>query len=616
MQSLPHLTKRGNVYQWRRRSRRQSTGIVDIKLSLGTTDLRSALILSRKISAESDIVMEKLEDRQITAVEARKWLANVVHLERAKIERLQMLRRFDTKDPADDLRHDDAVRSVWQHIAKSGLNAKLPDDVPEHDLRKTNLEMIRADLTGDVRARIVARDFRVLTGREELSAMEIVALMNLMIEGKAAAWNRCEDALAPMATIADEMCQDDPGLMGAVADDPPTPVSIEVCPAPAAASYVQPDQPAHPPALPAPLSHSLADEPTLDPTISAIVQRMNEIKRSENIEEKTLRQYESFANLFTCLTGISDIRTLRQHQVKAFRADLSRMPKSWGKSPKDRNATRDQIMKRAQSLPADKVGLSVGTINRHLEHLGQIVEWALDEGLSLDPRLKPTKARLSDPVRDRDKKPAFTEEQLLKLFKSPVWQGSKSEHFQTRPGPNVYENGIYWCPLIGAYTGARREEIAGLGVSDIITVDGITCFSIEDSEIRRIKNISSKRIVPVHSRLIQLGFLSYVKRQASQGHTDIFPGLREPKSGAHGKKVGRRMRQIVDGVFGPSGARLSFQSLRHYVQNAMEDELGISDKVVRDIVGHEGKDVHEKTYSKHAPTERLREAINALPVVF
>lgn len=134
--------------------------------------------------------------------------------------------------------------------------------------------------------------------------------MNLMIEGKAAAWNRCDEVLAPMAIIADEMFQDDPGLMGALTDDPPAPVSIEACPAPAAISFIQPDQPANPPALPAPVSHTHADEPPLDPTISAIVQRMNEIKRAENIEEKTLRQYESFANLFTCLTGSSSVVAL------------------------------------------------------------------------------------------------------------------------------------------------------------------------------------------------------------------------------------------------------------------------------------------------------------------
>ncbi|WP_323033242.1 hypothetical protein [Paracoccus sp. (in: a-proteobacteria)] len=99
-------------------------------------------------------------------------------------------------------------------------------------------------------------------------------------------------------------------------------------------------------------------------------------------------------------------------------------------------------MERHKSLPADKVGLSVGTVNRHLEHLGQIVEWALDEGTKLDERLKPAKLRRKDGVRDRDKKEAFTEAQLLKLFKSPVWQGSESEYYQTRPGNTEVVAGI------------------------------------------------------------------------------------------------------------------------------------------------------------------------------
>lgn len=92
--------------------------------------------------------------------------------------------------------------------------------------------------------------------------------------------------------------------------------------------------------------------------------------------------------------------------------------------------------------------------------------------------------------------------------------------------------------------------------------EGIPCFFIEDSEIRRIKNISSKRLVPIHSRLIELGFLDHVKRMKDQG-TELFPRLREPKSGKHGKKLGLRMRQIFDDTLGPTASGLSFNSLRH-----------------------------------------------------
>jgi hypothetical protein len=45
----------------------------------------------------------------------------------------------------------------------------------------------------------------------------------------------------------------------------------------------------------------------MDLTLRAIVERMNAIKRTEGIEEKTLRQYLSFAVLFAMLTGLDDL---------------------------------------------------------------------------------------------------------------------------------------------------------------------------------------------------------------------------------------------------------------------------------------------------------------------
>ncbi|WP_313138047.1 site-specific integrase [Paracoccus jeotgali] len=585
MLNQPHLSKRGNVYQWRRRLRRQSTGIVDIKLSLGTTDLRCAHILSRRISAESDVVMEQLTHQQITPDMARRWLASVITKERAKIEKLKLLHRFDSRDPADDNRHDQATANAWAQVNADGLHGATSD----HPLVSLNLDIIRDDLTSEARQNIIQRDFKVLTGHPQLSAFDRSKLISLLIAGKAAAWKRHEDALADIDAAADELWDSASHVLSPETEPP----------------ALSP-QPAHAP-------EEGADN--LDPDMHAVVSRMNDMKRSEGIEEKTLRQYESFVGLFTTLTGISDVRLIRQTDATGFRAALYKLPKSWGKSPADRNASRDEIMARAAKLPPEKVGLSIGTINRHLEHLGQIVEWASDEGITVNPKLKPGKLRRKDTVRDCDKKQAFTETELNRLFKAPVWTGSKSEYHQTDPGHDIYRNGTYWTPLLGAFTGARREEIAGLAPADIVEVDGIACLNIEDSELRRIKNISSKRVVPIHSRLIELGFLDFVETARAKGQPELFPDLREPATGKHGRKLGRRMRQIVDKTFGAEGAGLSFHSLRHYVQGTLEHVPEVTDKVLRDIVGHEGKDTHERTYSKRAPAAVLQAAIEKLPAV-
>lgn len=74
------------------------------------------------------------------------------------------------------------------------------------------------------------------------------------------------------------------------------------------------------------------------------------------------------------------------------------------------------------------------------------------------------------------------------------------------------------------------------------------------------------------------------------------------------------MRTIIDNCFGDEGSKLSFHSLRHYAQNELANS-GVESRIVRDIIGHEGEDVHDKVYTKTAPVAVLAEAIEKLPVV-
>ena len=62
-------------------------------------------------------------------------------------------------------------------------------------------------------------------------------------------------------------------------------------------------------------------------------------------------------------------------------------------------------------------------------------------------------------------------------------------------------------------------------------------------------------------------------------------------------------------------AGLSFHSLRHYAQAVLEHVPDVTDKVLRDIVGHEGKGAHERTYSKPTPPAVLQAAIERLSAV-
>lgn len=553
--------------------RRLSTGFVDIKLSLRTTDTRLGCMLARKLSAESDIIMTQAAHNLISESDARKWLAVVIAQERQKIARLDLIRRLDSSDPIDDQRYDHAMQAALGHIATWGIHAAHSAEATP--VEADQIELLRRDLTSDSRRRITLRDYRETTGKEQPSALETLEVMDLYIQGKHAAWvnPNPDEALSGSQQPIENAASGTPDISGAQGSiNPEVPLIIP-------------------------------ETTPFNPEIREVVARMNALKRSEGIEEKTLRQYESFAALFITLTGISDVRLIRQSHASAFRADLYKLPKAWGKSPKDATATRDEIMGRSANLPPEKVGLSVGTINRHLEHLNQIISWAADEGIAVDPKLKPAKLRRKETTRSRDKRDAFTEGDLTRLFQAPVWQE-----------PGQPRDGNFWGPLLGAYTGARRAEIAGLVVSDVIEADSIPCLHIRHNALRRIKNMASDRILPIHSHLLELGFMAHVEAMRAKGASALFPEQGESRSPIWGRKLGRFMRDMLDEQLGENGASLSFHSFRHYVQNAL-DRQGVGDKVVRDVIGHEGKDEHEKTYRKQSLMTEMKAAIEALPRV-
>lgn len=73
----------------------------------------------------------------------------------------------------------------------------------------------------------------------------------------------------------------------------------------------------------------------------------------------------------------------------------------------------------------------------------------------------------------------------------------------------------YWSTLLFLYTGARRNEIAALTPYDVKQdeASNIWYFDITDEEeTKRLKTVAAKRFVPVHSKLIEYGFLEYIEK--------------------------------------------------------------------------------------------------------
>lgn len=75
----------------------------------------------------------------------------------------------------------------------------------------------------------------------------------------------------------------------------------------------------------------------------------------------------------------------------------------------------------------------------------------------------------------------------------------------------------YWMPLMALFSGARLGEIGNLQVQTFEIRDGVKVFEILDG-----KTSSSKRTIPIHSQLLELGLWDYAMALKARGVTHLF----------------------------------------------------------------------------------------------
>lgn len=156
----------------------------------------------------------------------------------------------------------------------------------------------------------------------------------------------------------------------------------------------------------------------------------------------------------------------------------------------------------------------------------------------------------------------------------------------------------YWLPLLGLFTGARLNELCQLTVTDIGAHDGVKTISILDGETgKRLKTSASRRIIPVHSKLIELGFLDYVAKIPCGR---IFPELPEDpnRPGNFGAKATElftayRRSCRVGALNGRSNK--TFHSFRSTLISALRKANVPKERRTR-LAGHDYDDVHDKNY--------------------
>lgn len=138
-----------------------------------------------------------------------------------------------------------------------------------------------------------------------------------------------------------------------------------------------------------------------------------------------------------------------------------------------------------------------------------------------------------------------------------------------------------WIVRLGAYTGARSGELAQLRVEDIhYDDDSGFHYLLITPKAGSIKTANALRTIPLHSKLIELGFFEYVKGR--QGR--IFP----PNANSAAVSKWFPLFRKVNGIPPKNNFEeaLVFHSFRHSVVTSLRS-ASANDAQVQQIVGHE-----------------------------
>lgn len=168
-----------------------------------------------------------------------------------------------------------------------------------------------------------------------------------------------------------------------------------------------------------------------------------------------------------------------------------------------------------------------------------------------------------------------------------------------------------WLPWLAASTGARIGELAQLWGSRVKEIDGIPVIVLAPAEDGgSLKNEGSERTVPIHSTLIEQGFLEFVK---GRGTGPLF--YRKSSGKLTKKHASKGVTNRLAGWIREAGfddpRKAPNHAFRHWFKSAAV-RVGISDSMADAIQGHAGKTVASRY--RHFSIKGMADAIALLPL--
>jgi integrase len=316
---------------------------------------------------------------------------------------------------------------------------------------------------------------------------------------------------------------------------------------------------------------------------------IEEGKRGGTWREVSTHEVErSLRDLFE-LMGDMPVEAFDVNQARLLKDRLSRCPQYFGIRPEYEGKALRQVVESAGTYKT----ISAVTVNNRLRKLSAFLSWCKANGYITNNPLVGLKMMTGA---SKEARLSFDNSDLRVLLDLNALQVEARKHPWR-----------YWLPLMGRATGARLEELCQLRVDDFIQQQGIQCIRIDDnSEEQNLKNASSRRLLPIHPTLVELGLQRHVESVRATGANRLFPEL-EPVRGKLGhapsKWFGRY--KVKRGITDP---KKTFHSFRHTLIDDLRDS-GVQDSLIKRIAGHEDGAVTFSIYGSRSPLKAMADAL-------
>ncbi|MGE5548236.1 MAG: DUF6538 domain-containing protein [Solirubrobacterales bacterium] len=548
--NVAHLVRRGGVFCFRMavpRSLWSRFGLREIKGSLKTGDPFTARIRCRKLSNAFEHLIDKVRAMPDLTQDAIRGLIQS-YFQRC-LDNSEEIARLAPSDGELDIGFEvSEMQSEAQRLGKA-LATRNYDPFTEMEAR---------EVLGQVGL-----------SRAQVDAEQFDALCNGVLRA------RIEDRRILVAKLLgqyDRTAPADPLFAGMIATMPPLP----------------------------------GEEKAGERTLAVLADRYCEQKRDKEWVGKTYLDNRRVVNLVIDLVGAGrTVSSLGIEDVRKVRDTLEKLPGNYMKSKAMQGKTMDEVLAANHGKP-----LAPKTQDKYFTMFRSFLNWCIGEGYLATmpgPKLKITGVTKGGGKKDRH---SYSAEQLEKLFASPLFTGCKSEGRRTEPGDVVVRDGKFWIPIIALYSGLRLGEIVQLLISDIKEEQGVPFFDIDKGEgedDKQLKTWASVRRVPIHPKLIELGFLAHVDQQRQKNPKGrIFPDVKPGKDGYYSARFSKWFSRYAKAVEVKT-PKTSFHSFRHNFKDALMHG-GVTEEYSKAMMGHAEESVHD-TYGSHLTTPLLRQAI-------